>query len=155
MPVPTRTEPNERPVPLIVPPETVPHTVGEVLPLPTMPTPPPDKSVVLGLAAVDHSGRVRDRVVLAALRWGPGDRINTSVRENSLLLRRAESGVSIDARGRVFLPLAARSLLGIAVDERVVLVGAPQQQRLIMYPTGVFTTLLVEAELEVLHACRR
>ena len=136
--------PAERPVALIVPPETVPHTASEVLPLPTLPELPPATTLVLGLATVDHSGRVRDRTVMDALRWGPGDRTSTAVRGNCLLLRRAETGVAIDARGRVFLPTGARALLGVHVDERVTLVADPQDDLLIVHPARVVTALLAE-----------
>jgi hypothetical protein len=141
----------ERPVALIVPPETAPHLAGEVLTLPTLPEPPPDTPLVLGLATVDHSGRIRDRLVLAALAWGPGDRTSTTVRRNVLLLRRTDSGVAIDARGRVFLPAGARALLGIDVDERVTLVAIPQKALLAVHPARVVTALLAESYADYVH----
>lgn len=134
----------EHPVSLIVPPETVPHIVCEELPLPPLLEPAPDTSLVLGLATVDHSGRVRDRLVIDTLRWVSGDRTSAAVRGNCLFLRRTDRGVAIDARGRVYLPSGTRTLLGIKVDERVVLVAAPQDALLIVQPARVVAALLGE-----------
>lgn len=134
----------ERPIPLLVPPEPVPHIVCEALPLPPLLEPAPDTSLVLGLATIDHSGRVRDRLVMDALRWVSGDRTSAAVRGNCLFLRRTDRGVAIDARGRVYLPAGARTLLGIETEERVVLVAAPQNALLIVHPAHVVTALLAE-----------
>lgn len=62
----------EPPIPLFVPPEVVARLAGVSLPVPPL-TELPARELVLGMAAVDHSGRVRDRLVLAALGWMPGD----------------------------------------------------------------------------------
>lgn len=107
---------------------------------------------MLGQATVDHSGRVRDRTVQATLNWSPGHRTSTTIRTNSLALRRThDGGVPIDARGRVYLPVGPRSLLGIAVNERVALVAAPQQGLLLVYPARVVLALLADAEIVIGH----
>lgn len=95
------------------------------------------------MAAVDHSGRVRDRLVLAALGWEPGDHTDVTMGPRALVLRRAtDGGVPIDARGRVFLPAGAWTLLAIAVDERVLLAADPRRGRMIVYPVPVVAALL-------------
>jgi bifunctional DNA-binding transcriptional regulator/antitoxin component of YhaV-PrlF toxin-antitoxin module len=95
------------------------------------------------MAGVDHSGRVRDRLVLAALGWEPGDRTDVTVRLRALVLRRvATGGVPIDARGRVFVPAGARALFAITTDDRVLLAADPRHGRLIVYPVRVLAALL-------------
>jgi bifunctional DNA-binding transcriptional regulator/antitoxin component of YhaV-PrlF toxin-antitoxin module len=132
----------EPPVSLFVPPETVARPAGGSLLVPPL-AELPAAAWVLGTAGVDHSGRVRDRLVLAALGWEPGDRTDVSVRPRALVLRRvATGGVPIDARGRVFLPAGARALFAIRVDDRVLLAADPQRGRLIVYPVSVVAALL-------------
>lgn len=139
----------EPPVELFVPPEVVAQS--------TVPRPPASPqaessrlesssaSLALGITAVDRSGRVRDRVVLGALGWKPGERTLISVRARALLAHRVDrGGAMIDARGRVFLPVAARTQLAIEVDERLLLVAVPGRDLLIVHPLSVLATLLTD-----------
>jgi hypothetical protein len=99
--------------------------------------------VVPGMAAVDHSGRVRDALVVAALGWAPGERTEVRERTGALLVCRvAVGGAVIDARGRVFLPVAARAQLGIAVGERSLLVAVPERDLLVVHRVSVMAGLL-------------
>jgi hypothetical protein len=129
----------ERPVGLFVPPEVVARPA--VTPRPARsPTP---MRLVPGMAAVDHSGRVRDTVVFGVLGWEPGGRTEVGVRAEVLLMRRVQQGGAvIDARGRVFLPVAARAQLGIAVGERLLVVAVPDRDLLIVHRLSVVTALL-------------
>jgi hypothetical protein len=135
----------EAPMSLFVPPETVARQAG--VPLPASPVAElPAATLVLGMAGVDHSGRVRDRLVLAALGWESRDHTDVTVRPRALVLRRVTTGgVPIDARGRVFLPAGARALFAITVEERVLLAADPQHGRLLVYPVRVVTALLANA----------
>src|SRR5437870_8415156 len=134
----------EPPVSLFVPSATVVRPADVPLPVPPMAELPAVAELVLGMAAVDHSGRVRDRLVLAALGWIPGDRTEVTVRPRALVLRRVtHGGVPIDARGRVFLPAGGRALFDIAADERVLLAADPRRGRLIVFPVRVLAALLV------------
>lgn len=99
--------------------------------------------LVPGMAAVDHSGRVRDTVVFGVLGWEPGERTEVGVRAEALLVRRVlQCGAVIDARGRVFLPVAARAQLGIAVGERLLVVAVPERDLLIVHRLSVVAALL-------------
>jgi bifunctional DNA-binding transcriptional regulator/antitoxin component of YhaV-PrlF toxin-antitoxin module len=133
---------DEPAVSLFVPPETVTRPAAAPLPVPPV-AELPAAALVLGMAGVDHSGRVRDRLVFAALGWGPGDRTDVTVRPRVLVLRRvAAGGVPIDARGRVFLPAGARAVFAITVDDRVLLAADPRRHHLIVYPVRVVAALL-------------
>lgn len=138
----------EPPVPLFVPPEAVTRLVCAPLPAPLV-AERPAAALVLGMAGVDHSGRVRDRLVLAALGWEPGDRTDVTVRPRALVLRRVtDGGVPIDARGRVFLPVGARALFAITVDDRVLLAADPRRGQLIVYALRVLVALLAGLSYE-------
>src|SRR5262249_625183 len=79
--------------------------------------------------------RVRDRLVLAALGWEPGDHTDVTVRPRLLVLRRASAGGGpIDTRGRGFLPPGARALFAIMVDDPLLLAADPRHRRLIAFP---------------------
>ena len=138
----------ELPVSLFVPPKTLSRPASVPLLMPPV-AEPPAAPLVLGMAAVDHSGRVRDRLVLAALGWQPGDPTDVTVRPRALVLRRVTNGgVPIDARGRVFLPAGARALFGVTVDERVLLAADPGRGLLIVYPVRVVAALLASPSSE-------
>jgi hypothetical protein len=98
---------------------------------------------MIGVAAVSHSGRVRDQVLLDALGWSPGDRLRLTVLDSTLLLHRHPEGTQvINTRGQVFLPASTRALLRIADNDRVALVAAPRQGLLMVHPCAVIGALL-------------
>ena len=65
---------DEQPVRPLILPETVQHEPVQPLPMPSVPTRRHDAQFLVGVAAVSHSGRVRDQVLFDALEWAPGDR---------------------------------------------------------------------------------
>jgi len=140
----------------VAPPDTVAHPAIEGLPTPSLPALPQRSPFVLGLSTVDHSGRIRDRVVLTALNWHSGDRTRAAIRGTTVLIRRAPTGgVAIDTRGRVFLPAGARTFLGISIDERIVLLANLLHDLLVVHPTRVVTALLTthcHGEVEAIRA---
>jgi hypothetical protein len=132
----------ERPVALFVPPEVV--AGPAVTPRPAR-SPTTPMRLVPGMAAVDHSGRVRDTVVFGVLGWEPGERTEVGVRAEVLLVRRVQrGGAVIDARGRVFLPGAACAQLGIAVGERLLVVAVPDRDLLIVHRLSVVAALFAD-----------
>ncbi len=73
--------------------------------LPPRAAPPGD--VVYGLARVDASGRVADRMVLAALGWRDGDRLTITADAGVVVARRDPGGmVTLPARPCVVIPAA-------------------------------------------------
>jgi hypothetical protein len=62
-----------RPVELFVPPEVTERSPVAPLSMPVLPQ-PGSASLLVGVAAIDHSGRLRDKALIAALGWRPGDR---------------------------------------------------------------------------------
>jgi bifunctional DNA-binding transcriptional regulator/antitoxin component of YhaV-PrlF toxin-antitoxin module len=98
---------------------------------------------LIGVAAVDHSGRFGDRQLIGALGWRPGDQIEVEVLPGAAALRRSPRGrFQVDTRGHVFLPVATRTVLGLPVGGRVVLLAVPGRNLLMIHPPGVVTALL-------------
>ena len=102
----------EHPIALLVPPD-----------LPARQPPPPTSLPVLarerrpaetglavddmlvGIAAFDHSGRIRDRVLIEALGWQPGDATVVRLSSDAAVILRANDGPHrVDRRGQVFVP---------------------------------------------------
>jgi hypothetical protein len=134
---------DERPVAPLIPSDTVAPLPHQPLPLPALPTIAGDTGLLIGVAAVNHAGRVRDQVLLDALGWSPGERLHLDVLDSTLLLRRDPVGTQvINTRGQVFLPAGTRALMRIADNDRVVLVAAPRQGLLMVRPCAVIGALL-------------
>lgn len=131
----------ELPVALFLPPDLV-HT-----------PPVPDSAepavvvhrtpLLVGVAVVDRSGRVRDRVLITALGWSAGDRLHCEVRPTALVLTLSPDGQhSVDGRDQVFIPAGARAVFGIGAGDRVVLVAAPEVGTLLVHPSSVIQDVL-------------
>jgi hypothetical protein len=100
-------------------------------------------SLLVGVAVVDRSGRVRDRVLITALGWTSGDRLHCDVRPTALVLTLSPHGQhSIDGRDQVFIPAGARAVFGIGAGDRVLLVAVPESGTLIVHPSSVIQDVL-------------
>jgi hypothetical protein len=103
----------ETPIALLVPPDLPPLSRGRPLPRAT----PRDEGgdpVVVGVAAVDGSGRVRERTLLAALGWSGGDVLDIRIDRDIAVLHTAPHGyLRVDGRGQIALPCGCRAVLGI------------------------------------------
>jgi hypothetical protein len=142
---------DERHATPLIPPTSAPApTAPQTLPLIPLPRTTHNSGLVIGIASVSHSGRVRDIAVMSALGWVPGDRIAVDLTADALLLRRdAAAAHRVDDRGLVFLPAGSRTLLGIADNTRVVLVAIPAKDLLAVYPCTVVTALLATLHTEL------
>jgi AbrB family looped-hinge helix DNA binding protein len=82
-------------------------------------------------------------VLLDALGWSPGDRLSLDLLDSTIVLRRTPTGPHhVNGRGQIFLPAGIRALLGIADNDRVVLIAAPAADTLIVHPAGVILSLI-------------
>jgi hypothetical protein len=148
----------ESPVALFVPPE-----------LPTVNLPPPARlalppmdgrvknpaadadRVLLGVAVVDRSGRVRDRVLMDTLGWTDGERLSIDVQPGALVLRPdADSAIRMDARDQLVLPTGARALVGIVSGQRVVLAALPSVSVLVVHPVEAVAAWLADRYTDLL-----
>jgi hypothetical protein len=138
---------DERPVRPLILPDTVELEPVQPMPMPTLPTRQTelrdDTTLLVGVAAVSHSGRVRDQALFDALGWAPGDHLQLELLDALVLIRRTPTGThQLNGRGQVFLPSAVRTLLGIADNERVLLAAIPDADLLIVHSCGIAAAAL-------------
>lgn len=120
---------------------------GGVLPLAAVPAPRPNDNAVYGMAAVDGCGRITDQVVLRALGWGPGTRIDVDVSGGVAVVAARSGGTGrVIAAGRFRLPAAVRHQLRIGPGDRVLLAARPPASRLVICPSVSLDALLPSAE---------
>lgn len=136
---------SEAPVPLLIPPELPPLPRGGRLPAAPLALPAQAQSsdtesgpIFVGVAAIDGSGRVRERAVLAALAWGPGEALDIRIIRDVAILRAAQEGcVRVDGRDQIALPAGCRVVLGIKPGDRVVFAAHPARGVGLIYPMSV------------------
>lgn len=136
---------SEAPVPLLIPPELPALPRGARLPaaplaLPAQAQPSDTKSgpIIVGVAAIDRSGRVRERAVLAALAWGLGEVLDIRIIRDVAILRVARKGcIRVDGRDQIALPAGCRTILGIKPGDRVVFAALPARGVGLIYSMSV------------------
>jgi len=135
---------SERPVPAFELPEVVQRPQVSPLPMPPPQLHLPAVPLLLATATMDHSGRVGDKKLLRdGLHWHPGDRTSIHIAPATVVVRRDPHGRHrLDPRCYVFIPAAARSLLRIDPGDRVMLVGAPEHDQLMVHHVAVVADLL-------------
>ena len=84
---------SSRPVAPVIPsagPGRRPGKPGAGRPMP-LASPPGRPDVVYGFGRIDASGRVADRVTIAALGWRGGDRLTVTAQAGVMIARRAQA----------------------------------------------------------------
>ncbi|MGH3823882.1 MAG: AbrB/MazE/SpoVT family DNA-binding domain-containing protein [Pseudonocardiaceae bacterium] len=118
------------------------------LPLPTL-TPRRTSTVVYGLSALDDRGRIADRVVMRALGWSAGLRLDIHETGGVLAIFADPKGVyQVTSQGHLRLPAAPRHRCGLQTGDRVLLAADPQRSRLAVYPPAALDTLLSQQSTE-------
>jgi hypothetical protein len=114
-----------------------------VLPARHLPSEPDD--VLLDVARLDRSGRLSARILLRALAWTPGHRLEIDVCDAAIVVRSSDAGRhTVDRRGDLALPAAARRMCGIGTDQPVVLVAYPAAGLLVVHPAATVARLLAD-----------
>jgi hypothetical protein len=73
-------------------------------------SPPGRPEVVYGFGRIDASGRVADRVTIAALGWRGGDRLTVTAKAGVMVVRRDPGGmVTVPSRPYVVIPAPLRA----------------------------------------------
>ena len=108
------------------------------------PCPPRRTStVVYGLSAIDDRGRITDRVIVRALGWPAGLRLDICESDGILTVRAAPDGAyQVTAHGHLRLPAALRHRCSLAAGDRVLLAADPDRSRLAIYPPATLDTAL-------------
>jgi hypothetical protein len=130
-----------QPVPPVIPGSGRGHrregTPGAGRPLP-LASPPGRPGVVYGFGRIDASGRVADRVTIAALGWRGGDRPTVTAEAGVMVARRDPGGmVTVPPRPYVVIPAALRRRCGLRAGDHVLLAASPGQDTLAAYSFAV------------------
>ena len=100
-------------------------------------------TVVYGLSALDDRGRVADRVVMRALGWSAGLRLDIHETAGVLTALTALDGpYQITTQGHLRLPAPLRHRCGLEAGDRVLLAAEPDRSRLAIYPPAALDTFL-------------
>ena len=101
-------------------------------------SPPVRPGVVYGFGRIDASGRVADRVTIAALGWRGGDRLIVTAEAGVMIARRDPGGmVTVPGRAYVAIPAALRRRCGMEPGDRVLLAAVPAEDTLTAYSLAV------------------
>jgi len=99
-------------------------------------SPPGRPDVVYGFGRIDASGRVADRVTIAALGWRGGDRLTLTAEAGVMIARRDPGGmVTVPGRPYVVIPAALRR--GLRAGDHVLLAASPGRDTLAAYSFAV------------------
>jgi hypothetical protein len=138
-----------RPLPRPVPPPTV---------LPVLPTrhlPADPDSVLLDVARLDRSGRLSARSLLRALGWASGHRVDIDVCDAAIAVTASVTGRhSVDRRGDLALPAAARHLCATSAGQPVVLAAYPSAGLIVVHPAATVARLLADLHHRLLSEVR-
>jgi hypothetical protein len=101
-------------------------------------SPPGRLDVVFGFGRINASGRVADRVTIAALGWRGDDRLTLTAEAGVMIARRDPSGmVTVPSRSWVAIPAALRRRCGLRAGDHVLLAASPSQDMLAAYSFAV------------------
>ena len=110
---------------------------GSGRPMP-LASPPGRPDVVYGFGRIDASGRVADRVTIAALGWRGGDRLTLTADAGVMIARRDAGGmITVSARPYLMIPAALRRRCGLRAGDYVLLAAMPGQDLLAAYSFAV------------------
>jgi hypothetical protein len=97
-----------------------------------VPSAPED--VIYGIARIDPSGRICERVIITALGWAGGDLLTFTADAGVVTARRDPGGmVTLPASAYITIPAALRRRCGLEPGDQVMLAGLPGQDTLAAY----------------------
>lgn len=99
--------------------------------------------MIYGASAVDDRGRVVDRVVLRALGWCAGHRLDIRESAGTLTVVPDPGGShQVTAQGYLRIPASLRHRCGLASGDRVLLAADPDRSHLAVYPPAALDKAL-------------
>jgi hypothetical protein len=108
-------------------------------------------SAVYGLSTLDGGGRVADRVIMAALGWEPGKRLDVRVSRGLIAVFADDRGIfRIAERRFLHLPVAARRWCELTAGDRVLLAAYPLGGLLVVHPPGALDVVVDRIHAEAL-----
>jgi len=107
--------------------------------------------MVYGTATIDCNGRVAESIVISALRWAPGTRLDIRESGGLVVVTADRQGVfSMTGQGHLRLPAAARHWCGLAAGDRVLLAADPAQGLLVVHPPAALDAMITQFHAAVL-----
>lgn len=104
---------------------------------------PRDTSMLYDIGLVDPSGRIGNRDIVDALRWRPGDKLETILTQGAIVIRLSAGGLfSVPQRRRIVIPAEARHRHGIRPGDHVLVAAAPDYGIVIVYPLSVLDEMI-------------
>lgn len=148
----------ERLIAALVPDVAQPRDLAAVAPLPLLPAlrrlgQAGSVELMVGTARMDHSGRVCERILLRALGWASGQRLEMDTMHGMIIVAADRHGRHVvDSRGALGLPAALRRLCGIQPGPPLVLAAASAPQVLVIHPAAVVAELLAAHYTDLIGA---
>jgi hypothetical protein len=94
-------------------------------------------SAVYGVSTLDVGGRIADRVIMAALRWQPDQRLDVRASRGLIAVFADQRGIfRITTQRFLRLPVAARRWCDLSAGNRVLLAAYPDGGLLMVHPPG-------------------
>jgi hypothetical protein len=116
---------------------------------------PRARSTVYGLAAIDDRGRVAEAMVIRALGWAAGTRLDVRETGGLVLVRADRHGVfSVTGRGHLRLPATVRHWCGLVPGDRVLLAADPADGLLVVHPLAALDAMITQLHASVLGGDR-
>ncbi|WP_433305425.1 hypothetical protein ACQP2F_18030 [Actinoplanes sp. CA-030573] len=110
-------------------------------------------SAVYGFSTLDAGGRVADRVIMAALGWVPGGRLDIRVSRGLIAVFRDDRGIfRVTAQGFLRLPVAAPRWCEVSTGDRVLLAAYPEGDLLVVHPPAAREAVVDRVHAEALGA---
>ena len=134
---------HEAPIALLIPPDLPPPVPGRAMPTPVLARPAEPAAadlgpILIGVAALDGSGRVREHTLLAEIGWACGEALEVLISPGAALFRRSPKGrIRVDERGQIAISSGCRDVLMIEPGSRIVLAALPARGALLVLPMPV------------------
>jgi hypothetical protein len=110
-------------------------------------------SLLVSTCRMDRSGRIHERLLLRALGWEPGDRVDMDTMHGMILIAVAPAGQQmIDDRGAIKLPSTLRRLCNIVYGPPLVLAAAVPEQVVVVHPGIVVADMLAKHYTHLIHS---
>jgi hypothetical protein len=104
---------------------------------------------------MDSRGRLTDRIVMAALGWSAGLRLEIRVSDGLIAMSADACGVFAVARqGFVRVPATARRWCRLEAGDRMMLAAYPRGGLLVVHPPSVFDAVLDDIHARALGVSR-
>jgi hypothetical protein len=103
------------------------------------------------LAAIDQWGRVIARTAMKAVGWRSGTRISYRVISGMILVVSGEEGAfAVSDQGHLRLPFPLRQWHGLHAGTRLLVVGDPEGQRLVIHLPSALEEMIARTHADAL-----